>query len=128
MIKAITLFVLILAINSTVLAEEEPVATPTDCIVEKCPNEWADCVKDPKCGPTLDECNKKCGTKGSCWSLCLVGKSHAAIEVAKCAQKNHCDQKQEETEEEVYEIGASGRQFLKTAIKFIEGKFHRIVI
>ena len=38
MIKAMTLFVLVMAINSTILAEEEPVATPTECIVEKCPD------------------------------------------------------------------------------------------
>jgi len=34
---------------------------------------------------------KKCGTKVSCWSLCLPPKgSQAAIDVAKCAQANDC--------------------------------------
>ena len=26
---------------------------PQKCIEEKCPKEWADCQKDPKCVPTL---------------------------------------------------------------------------
>ena len=67
------------------------VADPQQCIEEKCPNEWAACQKDPKCIPALQDCQKKCGTKPSCWEFCLPSKgSQAAIDVAKCAQKNNC--------------------------------------
>lgn len=58
------------------------------CIIEKCPTQWAACEKDAKCDPALLECQKKCGTSSSCWTLCLSTKgSQAAIDVAKCAQK-----------------------------------------
>ena len=64
---------------------------PQKCIEEKCPNQWAACQKDPKCVPTLQECQNKCGTKQSCWELCLAGKKdQAATDVAKCAAANHC--------------------------------------
>jgi hypothetical protein len=67
------------------------VADPQQCIEEKCPNQWAACQKDAKCIPALQDCEKKCGTKSSCWALCLPGKgSQAAIDVAKCAQANGC--------------------------------------
>jgi len=75
-------------IPSTALA----LATPQECIEAKCPNQWAACQKDPKCGPALEDCEKKCGTKASCWTLCLPSKgSQAAIDVAKCAQAQGCD-------------------------------------
>ena len=64
---------------------------PQQCIEEKCPTQWAACQKDTKCQPALDDCMKKCGTKTSCWALCLPSKgSQAAIDVAKCAQANDC--------------------------------------
>uniref|UniRef100_A0A1J3EP34 Uncharacterized protein n=1 Tax=Noccaea caerulescens TaxID=107243 RepID=A0A1J3EP34_NOCCA len=67
------------------------IADPQQCIEEKCPNQWAACQKDSKCVPALQDCEKKCGTKTSCWTLCLPGKgSQAAIDVAKCAQSNGC--------------------------------------
>lgn len=66
-------------------------ADPEECIKEKCPKEDAECEKDPKCRPALADCQKKCGTKQTCWEFCLPGKgSQAAIDVAKCAAKNHC--------------------------------------
>ena len=66
-------------------------ADPQQCVEQKCPNEWAACQKDSKCIPALDSCQKKCGTSSSCWSFCLPTKgSQAAIDVAKCAQKNNC--------------------------------------
>ena len=74
-------------VESTAVA----VRDPQKCIEDKCPNEWAACLKDPKCQPALDDCMKKCGTKVACWSLCLPPKgSQAAIDVAKCAQANDC--------------------------------------
>ena len=67
------------------------VADPIACVEEKCPNEYAECQKDPKCLPALQACQKKCGTGATCWTFCLPGKgSQAAIDVAKCAQKNNC--------------------------------------
>ena len=67
------------------------VTDPQQCIEEKCPSQWAACQKDSKCVPTLQECQKKCGTKQTCWELCLSGKKdQAAIDVAKCAAANHC--------------------------------------
>lgn len=67
------------------------VADPQQCIEEKCPNQWAACQKDPKCIPALQDCEKKCGTKQSCWQFCLPAKgSSAAIDVAKCAAANNC--------------------------------------
>jgi hypothetical protein len=66
-------------------------ADPQQCIEAKCPNQWATCQKDPKCVPALQDCEAKCGSKVSCWTLCLPGKgSQAAIDVAKCAQANNC--------------------------------------
>jgi hypothetical protein len=74
------------------------IATPQDCIEQKCPTQWAACQKDPKCKPALDDCEKKCGTKPSCWTLCLPSKgSQAAIDVAKCAQAQGCDKAKVET-------------------------------
>ena len=72
---------------STAVALRDPQA----CIEAKCPTQWAACLKDPKCQPALDDCMKKCGSKVSCWTLCLPSKgSQAAIDVAKCAQANDC--------------------------------------
>ena len=70
------------------------VQDPQQCIEEKCPTQWAACQKDPKCKPALDDCDKKCGDKVSCWTLCLASKgSQAATDVAKCAQANDCQHK-----------------------------------
>ena len=64
---------------------------PLPCVKEKCPNEWAACEKDSKCVPTIEDCNKKCGTGSTCWTFCLGSKGdQPAIDVAKCAQKNKC--------------------------------------
>ena len=62
---------------------------PEECVKEKCPNEYAACQKDPKCVPTLQECEKKCGTSETCWAMC-VSKDKAAQDVAKCAAKHDC--------------------------------------
>ena len=68
-----------------------PVKDPQSCIEKNCPTQWAACQKDPKCQPALDDCMKKCGSKESCWTLCLSTKgSQAAIDTAKCGQANHC--------------------------------------
>lgn len=76
------------------------IADPQQCIQEKCPTQWEHCQKDPKCIPALQNCEKKCGTKQSCWQLCLPSKgSQAAIDVAKCAAANHCLEAIEEREE-----------------------------
>jgi hypothetical protein len=40
---------------------------PIDCVKEKCPKEYEACEADKKCLPTIEECQKKCGTKESCW-------------------------------------------------------------
>jgi len=62
------------------------IADPEQCVKEKCPGEYKACQVDPKCGPALEDCQKKCGTKESCWKLCLAGKGDkAADNVAKCA-------------------------------------------
>ena len=67
------------------------IADPQQCIEEKCPNQWAACQKDSKCVPALQDCEKKCGTSKSCWTLCLPSKgSQAAVDVAKCADANKC--------------------------------------
>ena len=88
--QILTLAVLILA--ATAFRMQNEVADPQQCIEEKCPTQWAACQKDPKCIPALQDCEKKCGTKASCWTLCLPSKgSQAAIDVAKCAQANGCD-------------------------------------
>jgi hypothetical protein len=66
-------------------------ADPQQCIEEKCPTQWAACQKDAKCVPALQDCEKKCGTSKSCWTLCLPSKgSQAAVDVAKCADANKC--------------------------------------
>ena len=79
------------ALDNDCFNKIEKIKDPQPCIEAKCPNEWAACQKDPKCKPALDDCYKKCGTKESCWALCLPSKgSQAAVDVAKCAQKNGC--------------------------------------
>lgn len=88
--KAITFIALLLLASAFKL--QQNLEDSKDCIIQKCPNEWANCEKDPKCDPALLECQKKCGTTASCWTLCLSTKgSPAAIAVAKCAQANGCD-------------------------------------
>jgi hypothetical protein len=78
-------------LNSTTTKTAISLKDPQQCVEQKCPNEWAACQKDSKCIPALDACQKKCGTSSSCWSFCLPSKgSQAAIDVAKCAQKNDC--------------------------------------
>ena len=80
-----------LNLKSEEMSTAVAVADPLACVQEKCPNEWAACQKDSKCVPALQACDKKCGTSSSCWTFCLPGKgSQAAIDVAKCAQKNNC--------------------------------------
>ena len=64
---------------------------PTDCIKQHCPNEYDACQKDSKCLPAIQDCEKKCGTKQTCWEFCLGGKGdQPAINVAKCAAANKC--------------------------------------
>ena len=67
------------------------ITDPIDCVKEKCPNEYQKCVNDSKCIPAIEDCQKKCGTKQSCWEFCLAGKGDSnATNVAKCAAANHC--------------------------------------
>jgi len=88
--RTILLLAIVLA-ASAIQIETYLNATPQECIEAKCPNQWAACQKDSKCVPALQECEKKCGSKTSCWSLCLPSKgSQAAIDVAKCASANGC--------------------------------------
>ena len=54
-------------IDNDCLNQVTKVSDPVDCVKEKCPNEYNACVKDSKCEPTLDKCNKKCGSSKSCW-------------------------------------------------------------
>ena len=97
MSKIITLVVLLFVASA--FRMENEVADPQQCIEEKCPNEWAACQKDSKCPAALQDCEKKCGTKASCWALCLPSKgSQAAIDVANCAQKNGCDKQASQTD------------------------------
>ena len=66
-------------------------ADPTECIKEHCPNEWTACLNDSKCVPALQSCEDQCGTKQSCWQLCLAKKGNSnAVNVAKCAAANNC--------------------------------------
>ena len=67
-----------------------PVNDPVQCMKDKCPKEYAKC--DDTCMKILKDCSDKCGSKQSCWQLCLGGKhNQAAIDLAKCAQANGCD-------------------------------------
>ena len=89
--KAIT-FVALLLLVSTFKMSDEVVTDPLPCIQEKCPTQYAECEKDPKCVPALQDCYKKCGSKESCWEFCLPAKgSQAAIDTAKCAHAQGCD-------------------------------------
>lgn len=67
------------------------VSDPTECIKQHCPSEYDKCLADSKCIPALQSCQDKCGTKQSCWQMCLAGKGNGnAINVAKCAAANNC--------------------------------------
>ena len=89
--KAIT-FVALLLLVSTFKMSDEVVTDPLPCIQEKCPTQYAECEKDPKCVPALQDCYNKCGSKESCWEFCLPAKgSQAAIDTAKCAHAQGCD-------------------------------------
>ena len=89
--KAVVFVALLLLVSAFKMAEEVD-ADPIPCIQEKCPTQYANCVKDPKCVPALQDCNKKCGSSQSCWAFCLPGKgSQAAIDTAKCAHAQGCD-------------------------------------
>ena len=57
----IALVALLLAVNAFKMVPQ--IDTPQECIEKNCPTEWSACTKDPKCGPALDDCNKKCGSK-----------------------------------------------------------------
>ena len=89
MAKIILLTALVLFASAFNLAQN--VADPIACVEEKCPTEWDACQKDSKCLPAIQDCQKKCGTSSSCWTFCLPTKgSQAAINLAKCAQKQGC--------------------------------------
>jgi hypothetical protein len=49
--KAIIFIALILFASAFKL--QENLEDPKDCIIAKCPKEWADCQKDTKCAPAL---------------------------------------------------------------------------
>ena len=85
--KILTLLAVVLIASAFKM--ENDVSDPIPCIKEKCPNEWAVCEKDPSCPDLLKKCSEKCGTKETCWALCL-GSHTDAVNVAKCAQKNGC--------------------------------------
>lgn len=74
---------------STALAvRDDPII---ECVKEKCPHEYEKCVNDSKCIPAITDCQKKCGTKQTCWEFCLAGKGDSnATNVAKCAASQHC--------------------------------------
>ena len=88
--KVIILAVCLL-VASSIKIQAYVKAGPQECIEEKCPNEWKACVDDPKCQPAIQDCQKKCGDKESCWKLCLASKGDkAAVDVVLCGNKNHC--------------------------------------
>jgi hypothetical protein len=89
--RKFAIFVALMVVASAITIETFYDADPQQCIEEKCPTQWAACQKDSKCVPALQDCEKKCGTSKSCWTLCLPSKgSQAAVDVAKCADANKC--------------------------------------
>ncbi len=94
----ILFFALIAIISSFNLKKQATINTalalnadPTECIKQKCPDQYAKCQADPKCPTTLQKCQSKCNTDTSCWKWCLVGAGDGPAEdVAKCAAANHC--------------------------------------
>ena len=81
----------LLVLTATAFKMGNGIEDPQQCIEEKCPKQWAACQKDSKCVPALQDCQNKCGTKQSCWEVCLAGKKdQAATDVAKCAAANDC--------------------------------------
>ena len=89
--KKIIAFTSAIAAISTFTIDKVDLADPTDCIKEKCPNEYDACSKDPKCFPTLQDCENKCGTSQTCWGFCLnKAGDKSASDTAKCAAKNGC--------------------------------------
>jgi hypothetical protein len=83
------------------------ITDPTDCLKEHCPNEYQSCLNDSKCIPAIQSCEDQCGTKTSCWQLCLAKKgNNNAIALAKCAAANNC-------------LGQSVNQEMTTALAVI---------
>ena len=63
----------------------------TECIEQKCPDQFKKCKAASGCEAKLKKCADKCGEKlnQSCWTLCL-GLPGAAANVALCAVNQGC--------------------------------------
>lgn len=66
-----------------------------DCLIAKCPTEYANCKKKAGCEDILFKCRDKCGEKvdQTCWTNCLLGKPliiTTTSAVANCAVKVGC--------------------------------------
>jgi len=78
---------------------ELAIATPQQCIQEKCPNQLNACRADHKCFPALQDCEIKCKQNQTCFTTCIAGKGDAAAsDLWKCIVDNDCIKRNAELE------------------------------
>ncbi len=67
------LFAAFVALGFSFNLHEEHTVNGIDdkCVQDHCPDQVAACKADPKCQPTINKCQSKCGTSTSCWKQCL---------------------------------------------------------
>jgi hypothetical protein len=93
--KAVLVLLLLVALALAFKADPstpEEITALKKCIAEKCPDQYAKCLKAAKCEKKLTDCAYKCGTTSdnqSCWTLC-IGLPGATANAAICALKQGC--------------------------------------
>jgi hypothetical protein len=87
-IDQMKVFIVLLALIVLLTAQS---AALKKCIEERCPDQYAKCLKAKGCEDKLNKCATKCGEKVDvgCWTLCL-GLPGAAANVATCAVNQKC--------------------------------------
>lgn len=56
------------------------IASPEDCVKEKCPKEYSNCTKAVfGCASKALKCNNKCGTDAACFEKCCYDSKDAKL-------------------------------------------------
>ena len=88
MAKLINILIVLLCLFAFGLPKYEELKK---CISERCPKQYAACLKNGKCEAKLEKCADKCGVKvdQTCWTFC-IGLPGATADCAVCAVNQGC--------------------------------------
>lgn len=88
--RAVLVLALLLAASAFQISTNQ-LASPQQCVEENCGNDLSRCQRDYYCMAALQDCEKQCGNKTTCYTTCLSKwGSPNATSLWKCMLEHNC--------------------------------------